>query len=230
MSRKVTSMSEVTTTLNEARSHLGMHGRPNSATRWYADRHGREYLDASWCDEYVSWVGSRVGLGKKIGEFAYCPSHVNWFKAKGLWGRSPRVGAVVFFDWDRDKVADHIGFVEAVYRDKIVTIEGNTGDAVRRRVRYPSQVLGYGYPPYASSPSQGSSDPYGDTLYRKGSSGTAVRRFQQALIKAGFKLPKYGADGKFGLETEKAVRAFQSKNHLEVDGVIGPNTRKVLLK
>ena len=40
----------------------------------------------------------------------------------------------------------------------------------------------------------------------------------------GYSLPKYGADGSFGAETENAVRAFQLANGLVVDGVAGTKT------
>ena len=40
---------------------------------------------------------------------------------------------------------------------------------------------------------------------------------------------KYGADGKFGAETEKAVRAFQRKAGLTVDGKYGSLTHDALM-
>ncbi len=64
-------------------------------------------------------------------------------------------------------------------------------------------------------------------LLRKGNSGAAVRKVQQALIDAGFPLPKFGADSVFGAETEAAVKAFQRAAGLEdaqIDGIVGPNT------
>jgi peptidoglycan hydrolase-like protein with peptidoglycan-binding domain len=63
-------------------------------------------------------------------------------------------------------------------------------------------------------------------LYRKGSSGEDVVRIQKALKEKGFL--KGDADGDFGGKTEAAVMAFQSKNGLEADGVVGPGTWKVL--
>jgi len=42
--------------------------------------------------------------------------------------------------------------------------------------------------------------------------GSAVQRLQQALIDAGEVLPNFGADGKWGDETKKAVASFQGKN------------------
>lgn len=39
-----------------------------------------------------------------------------------------------------------------------------------------------------------------------------------------------GADGIFGEDTEKAVKTFQKKNNLKVDGIVGEKTIKELLK
>lgn len=58
----------------------------------------------------------------------------------------------------------------------------------------------------------------------KGDSGQFVKEIQQDLMKAGFALPVYGADGHFGSETERAVMRFQKKYQLQVDGLVGKNT------
>ncbi|MDC3417992.1 peptidoglycan-binding domain-containing protein [Aquibacillus salsiterrae] len=57
-----------------------------------------------------------------------------------------------------------------------------------------------------------------------GDEGTFVKEIQQDLIRAGFALPIYGADGVFGPETERAVMRFQRQYGLEVDGLVGPLT------
>jgi len=51
-----------------------------------------------------------------------------------------------------------------------------------------------------------------------------LEMLQQSLMRLGMKLPRYGADGKYGTETYKAIRAFQKKRGLEADGLIGPDT------
>ena len=63
----------------------------------------------------------------------------------------------------------------------------------------------------------------------RGDHGSAVTAMQEALLKwdSGC-LPKYGADGDFGSETEKAVRAFQEAEGLPVTGVYDEATRKAL--
>ena len=64
---------------------------------------------------------------------------------------------------------------------------------------------------------------------RRGSTGPDVVECQQDLIQLGYDLSPYGADGKFGAKTEKAVKDFQSThvdpntgNQLKVDGIVGP--------
>lgn len=59
---------------------------------------------------------------------------------------------------------------------------------------------------------------------RKGSKGDDVKTMQEALLKLGYSLPKYGADGDFGSETLATLKAFQAANNLTVDGVCGPAT------
>ena len=60
---------------------------------------------------------------------------------------------------------------------------------------------------------------------RLGAKGEAVREMQQAMIRSGESLMKYGADGDFGRETLAALRSFQRKHPpLVVDGICGPKT------
>jgi N-acetylmuramoyl-L-alanine amidase len=61
-----------------------------------------------------------------------------------------------------------------------------------------------------------------------GDEGPFVKEVQQDLIKAGFPLPVYGADGIFGSETERAVMRFQRKYELIVDGLVGQQTLQKL--
>ena len=59
---------------------------------------------------------------------------------------------------------------------------------------------------------------------RKGDKGAEVKELQEKLIRLGYALPKYGADGDFGKETESAVKAFQTDNGLKADGIVGEKT------
>ena len=58
-------------------------------------------------------------------------------------------------------------------------------------------------------------------VLRKGSKGEGVKMMQEAL--------GIGADGSFGPGTEKALKAWQTKNGLTADGVAGPKTLEKLL-
>ena len=61
---------------------------------------------------------------------------------------------------------------------------------------------------------------------RKGSRGASVKTLQTALKNQGFYSGKI--DGIFGSGTMKAVKAFQRKNGLKVDGIAGPQTQTKL--
>ena len=64
----------------------------------------------------------------------------------------------------------------------------------------------------------------GSSLLKRGSSGDSVKLLQTKLIALGYDCGSSGADGDFGDATYDAVIAFQTKNNLEVDGVVGPQT------
>ena len=63
---------------------------------------------------------------------------------------------------------------------------------------------------------------------KKGSKGDWVTLLQTKLLTRGYSLPKYGADGDFGAETEKAVKQFQKDNGLNADGIVGEKTWGIL--
>ena len=54
-----------------------------------------------------------------------------------------------------------------------------------------------------------------------GDSGTGVKQIQTALVAKGYKV---SVDGKFGAQTQKAVKAFQAKVGIKQDGIVGPAT------
>lgn len=99
-----------------------------------------------------------------VGKYAYCPSHVNFFKNKNQYfsrgGKTPRAGDIIFFTTSGSS-ACHVGIVEKVSGSKVYTIEGNTsgastlvsngGGVCRKSYALTSTyILGYGRPAYAS--------------------------------------------------------------------------------
>lgn len=63
---------------------------------------------------------------------------------------------------------------------------------------------------------------------QKGDSGENVKEMQELLIANGFDCGSSGADGEFGDDTEKAVKAFQAKYGLTVDGQYGEKSKAKL--
>lgn len=64
-----------------------------------------------------------------------------------------------------------------------------------------------------------------DRTLRRGDEGNDVKVVQEALNKKGAKLV---VDGKYGSGTEAAVRDFQRQSKVTADGVVGPETRRLL--
>lgn len=61
-----------------------------------------------------------------------------------------------------------------------------------------------------------------DPTLQEGSKGVAVRGLQRMLLARGYDVEEI--DGRFGPKTEKAVKAYQSAEGLDDDGIVGPKT------
>ncbi|MCF6472070.1 CHAP domain-containing protein [Nonomuraea sp. MG754425] len=136
-------------------SQLGYSERSGSYTKfgnWYGKNveFDADYSAAPWCDMYLSWAAHKLGYEEWIGQFAWTVEHAKWFKEQGAWGKTPKVGALVFYDWSgshRIDNIDHVGIVTRVEGGRIHTIEGNIdGGVAKRKERDTSKVVGYGYP------------------------------------------------------------------------------------
>lgn len=199
------------------------------------------------CDPMISQY---IAMGRWIEDDSYLPSpgdviFYDW-QDTGYGdntGSSDHVGIVT----DVDKVTGDI-----------TVIEGNKSDSVcyrsiRRNGRY---IRGYGLPDYEryadGTPGEGEiitpDDPHeGDVviivdppeptpapglnlpMLRQGDKGEVVRAAQFLLNGRGCSVGCWGADGEFGPQTRAAVLAFQRRNSLEPDGIIGPKTWAKLL-
>ena len=102
-----------------------------------------------WCACFVSWCYGQAGLSEP--RFAGCQSQgVPWFQSRGQWGARGYAniapGDAIFFDWDGDGSADHVGLVIGTDGERVYTVEGNSGDACKIK-SYPvnySCIKGYG--------------------------------------------------------------------------------------
>ena len=87
-----------------------------------------------WCACFVSWCYGQMGLTEP--RFAACQSQgIPWFQSNGQWGGRDYAniapGDAIFFDWDLDGRADHVGIVVGTDGSKVYTVEGNSGDACK---------------------------------------------------------------------------------------------------
>ena len=87
-----------------------------------------------WCACFVSWCYGQMGLSEP--RFAACQSQgIPWFQSHGQWGGRNYVniapGDAIFFDWDLDGRADHVGIVVGTDGSRVYTVEGNSGDACK---------------------------------------------------------------------------------------------------
>nr|AGW28815.1 hypothetical protein [uncultured bacterium EB5] len=87
-----------------------------------------------WCACFVSWCYGQMGLSEP--RFAACQSQgIPWFQSHGQWGGRDYAniapGDAIFFDWDLDGRADHVGIVVGTDGSRVYTVEGNSGDACK---------------------------------------------------------------------------------------------------
>jgi hypothetical protein len=138
-----------------AQSQINYKEGVNNATK-YGAWYGMD--NQPWCAMFISWCAAQAGISEKIiPKLAYVPYMVDFFKAKGLYRDKklywPRPGDIIFFG-----DASHVGLVESVSGNTVVTIEGNTsrtgnssnGDGVYRRYRNCADnwIMGYACPAY----------------------------------------------------------------------------------
>ncbi len=233
------------------RSCLGM-GEPNKIQTWYRNKHGSAYGgNFAWCDALVTWAAHQSGNAGAVlpgGDRAYTVWHAQDFQKAGRWypGTVDSVdkakpGDLVFMDWGGSNsigAIDHVGIVEKVLGGgRVQTIEGNTGDACKRRVRGAGDIAGYGRPAYSNTPAPPPATSTADwqeamvrklPTLKKGSKGEHVQSVQ-GLLRARSH-PEVAIDGDFGPTTEAAVKAVQRWGGVTADGAVGPKTWPVLLR
>ena len=203
----------------------------------------------AYCDVFVDWcfvkafgpdIGRRMIFQPTQSAGAGCLYSAQYYKQAGHWVSYPQPGDQIFFSYAAGEYS-HTGIVESVANGMVNTIEGNTSDMVARR-SYPlssGSIVGYGRPNWDLAADTKADDVaedavvetpapeaigYNGEIYRKGASGEAVREYQEKLMKLGYDLGNWGADGDFGSDTRRAVIKFQQDHNLEADGEIGPMT------
>ena len=141
----------------------------------------------------------------------------NW-SAKGKLSEMPETVCCVFQQYPgNDKKMQHIGLYI-----------GN-GWVIHCSVEVKKQRLSeYPWTHYGIPKGIGGDVPVSHKTIKRGSTGPDVVECQEDLIKLGYDLSPYGADGKFGAKTEEAVKQFQTSVGLKADGIVGPKTWEAL--
>jgi hypothetical protein len=241
--------------LNKAKSQLGVQESPANSNnvKYNTDYYGKEVSGAQypWCAVFIRWLFAQCNAselfcgGQKV---AYTPSVANYYKEHGQWHTSnPKAGDLVLYKFSGSNRICHIGILKDVNPDGTINVyEGNTGignDAnggqVMLRTRNTKFVVGYARPNYDKEIEKEPkpvekketktinkyTKPTG--IVKRDDKGESVKWVQNQLNKNGYKLT---IDGDFGLASYNAVRDFQKKHKLDVDGVVGGKTIKELSK
>ena len=105
-------------------------------------------LTAVWNGVPASYPGATI-RPEKVSRVLQAVS-VPWFQSRGQWGargyENIAPGDAIFFDWDLDGTADHVGIVIGTDGSRVYTVEGNSGDACKIKsydLNYQS-IKGYG--------------------------------------------------------------------------------------
>lgn len=197
------------------------------------------------CNVLANCVGYAAGrfneiLGKgKFVYFQYPPNAEDFYDtaiAAGLAvGTKPQLGAIICWakgkTWTSADGAGHVAVVEEIKSDgSIITSESGYGCAspfwTSHRYKESGnwgqssayRFLGFIYQPKPEIP---------ERVIKEGDKGADVELMQSRLAAKGY-LRKNEIDGDFGLITLGAVCAFQLKNGLDVDGIVGPATKAKL--
>lgn len=200
----------------------------------------------SWCSVFVDWchyiaAGKDKALAQKIscqsGPYgAGCGYSMGYYRAAGrFFTENPCAGDQIYFG--SGNTVEHTGLVLKKDATHVYTIEGNTsadsgvvsnGGGVFCKA-YPlsyGRILGYGRPLFSAEKKDFS---LCLDVLKKGSTGNQVQALQILLEGNGFSCGPWGADGKFGGDTETALLTYQKTHNLQADGMAGPETWGFLL-
>lgn len=193
----------------------------------YSVQYGQKWVGHRvWdCSGLTMWAAKQHGISYHHGSNSMWNYDMK-YKGKLAKGMELPVGAYVYTGNDQKK--PHIGTYTG---DGLVTeAAGSNAGCIQTKLHGGKWLywgLGKGIE-YDFIPGQESKEDDSVKTLKRGSKGEEVRKVQKLLLERGYKLPKYGADGDFGAETEKAVKQFQLDWGLKQDGIVGPETLKYL--
>ena len=154
-------MSTIDSIIETARSYLGTKEGSQAHSEIIEAYNKARYSDAycmtmndPWCCAFVVAVFQMCGMESIIPCYAACDQMISiftkWNRYYSRAVRSVRKGDIVFYDWNGDLSADHVGIVVQNQMGSLSVIEGNKSDSVSYRTidSMNSCILGYGVPKY----------------------------------------------------------------------------------
>ena len=214
----------------------------------------------AWCDVFVDWCFFKA-YGKTEGQRIQCQTgpygagctySMQYYQQQKRFDTTPKVGDQIFFRYSGSSGADHTGIVVEVTSSQIITVEGNSGDQVKKNTyaRTYGCIIGYGHPLYdetdgaAAAPVPAPAAEMKKTeatekavtvslkQLSQGSTGAQVKTIQRIIYVRGIN-SQIGIDGDFGPVTKAGVIALQKKlfpnTSSEWDGIVGKNTWTAIL-
>lgn len=200
-------------------------------------RYRQDIADGQICGDCVNGaikgaVWSELGKRKPVYKSHDCPDTnadgmFKYCKAQGMdWGTidtmPDKIGVAV-------RMGGHVGVY--VGGGKVIEWRGFKYGCVKTDLKSRRWLHWYELPwvEYINESKPSTASKLGARLLKKGRKGEDVKELQVLLMELGYELPKWGADGDYGRETEKAVKDFQQDNGLEVDGDYGEKTHAALM-
>lgn len=204
----------------------------NAASREMTVKYGSRWIGhiVADCSGLFRWaykqLGGEISHGSNLIYNGHCRSKGKLSGGKRTDGQELKPGTAVFTGTEGDH--GHIGLY--IGNGWVIEAAGTQQGVIRSKVTaskwtFWGELKAVDYSGSADPAPAAPEDPEPDRpTIRKGNKGEAVKILQEALIRLGYPLPKYGADGDFGNETLAALKDFQQDNGLNDDGVCGPKT------
>lgn len=186
----------------------GYVGRGPSTFYDYYSKNFSTFRSGNWCACFVSCIVKMAGATCAGLPGVYCPTMRNAgvSAGKAVSVANARPGDIVYFNWDTNNAADHVGMCESVSAGDmtITTIDGNVSNKVGRRTRRWSEVMSVIRPSYAADIIEKAK------LLVDGVRGKlTVTRLQESLRDKGYY--DRAIDGDFGRYTATALQAYLAK-------------------
>ena len=206
--------------------------------------YGKMSYTSPWCAAFVTGIALEAGLTDFPSAIS-CKKMIASAIKLGIWMENdfyvPKPGELIMYYWGDGKDyattdcthdPNHVGIVTKVEGAMMTVIEGNKGNAsecgyrtLQINGRY---IRGFVRTKFADETKAGASVtiPIVTKLLKKGSTGQQVKYLQMRLnTKGNYALD---IDGDFGPKTEAALKDYQKKEKLEVNGTTDGLTRAAL--